>query len=210
MTTDPTLSVPDHRPDVAAAIRALSHVLARKQVSDPDLTRRVVEQLRETTVELLALADDQRELEADLERMLSYKDGDEGMFASSSCPATGSANPFGLGATVGRDGGNVVATVTFGPASSGLPGITHGGHLCTVIDGVMGLAAVNLTGGPAVTVNLSIDFLAPVPIGEELHLTVSLSESVGRKHTFEFLGSLSTGGRPAVRGSGLFLRPRGA
>lgn len=198
----------DQRPVVAEAIRALAHTMAGKQLDSGEQTDRILSLVTQAAAELARAPEAVRDPGAELDRMLSYRDGDMNMFAAPTCPATGPASPMGLGARVHRTGDVIGASVRLGPASAGLSGVAHGGHVCTVIDGVMGLAAVNLIGGVAVTANLTVSFSAPIPTGAELTLSVRVADSAGRKHRLECTGYLAGSDRPVVRADALFIQPR--
>ncbi|NXO86800.1 THEM4 thioesterase, partial [Sitta europaea] len=67
-----------------------------------------------------------------------------------------------------------------GPFLEGHPGLTHGGAIATIVDTSLGTLALALA-GRVVTANLSIDYLAPVPLLSVLLLEVSLQRREGRK-----------------------------
>ncbi|NWT16964.1 THEM4 thioesterase, partial [Vireo altiloquus] len=67
-----------------------------------------------------------------------------------------------------------------GPFLEGHPGLTHGGAIATLVDTSLGTLALALA-GRVVTANLSIDFLAPVPLGSVLLLEAVLQSREGRK-----------------------------
>ena len=98
------------------------------------------------------------------------------------------------------------ALFTFGSASAGLPKVVHGGHLAAAVDGMLGRAAVQLTGAPMITANLEIDFLAPVPIDEEVVITVHVVSHVGRKCIMGALGQRD--GKDFLKAKSLLLTPR--
>ncbi|NXH52860.1 THEM4 thioesterase, partial [Rhabdornis inornatus] len=67
-----------------------------------------------------------------------------------------------------------------GPFLEGHPGLTHGGAIATLIDTSLGTLALAVA-GRVVTANLSIDYVAPVPLRSVLLLEASLERRQGRK-----------------------------
>jgi len=62
---------------------------------------------------------------------------------------------------------HIVSKVKFGKYAAGPPGIVHGGAITSVLDETMGIECYN-NGYLALTKELSIIFLKPVPIGAQL------------------------------------------
>ncbi|NXR52996.1 THEM4 thioesterase, partial [Hippolais icterina] len=67
-----------------------------------------------------------------------------------------------------------------GPFLEGHPGLMHGGAIATLIDTSLGTLALAVA-GRVVTANLSIDYMAPVPLRSVLLLEASLRSRQGRK-----------------------------
>uniref|UniRef100_A0A8C3QHB7 Acyl-coenzyme A thioesterase THEM4 n=1 Tax=Cyanoderma ruficeps TaxID=181631 RepID=A0A8C3QHB7_9PASS len=67
-----------------------------------------------------------------------------------------------------------------GPFLEGHPGLAHGGAIATLVDTSLGTLALAVA-GRVVTANLSIDYLAPVPLRSVLLLEASLQRRQGRK-----------------------------
>ncbi|NWV26292.1 THEM4 thioesterase, partial [Origma solitaria] len=67
-----------------------------------------------------------------------------------------------------------------GPFLEGHPGLTHGGAIATLMDTSLGALALALA-ERVVTANLSIDYLAPVPLGTVVLLEALLQRREGRK-----------------------------
>lgn len=87
----------------------------------------------------------------------------------------------------------------------GHPGLTHGGAIATLIDTSLGTLALAVA-GRVVTANLSIDYLAPVPLGSVVLLEASLQSHQGRKL---FLGCDirdPDGDTVHARATGLFIQ----
>ncbi|NXS56549.1 THEM4 thioesterase, partial [Brachypteracias leptosomus] len=67
-----------------------------------------------------------------------------------------------------------------GPYLEGHPGLTHGGAIATILDTTLGTCALAVA-GKVVTANLSIDYLAPVPLGTVLLVEARAERLEGRK-----------------------------
>ncbi|XP_071312819.1 acyl-coenzyme A thioesterase THEM4-like [Agelaius tricolor] len=67
-----------------------------------------------------------------------------------------------------------------GPFLEGHPGLAHGGAIATLIDTSLGTLALAVA-GRVVTANLSIDYLAPVPLLSVLLLEAFLQRHQGQK-----------------------------
>lgn len=76
-----------------------------------------------------------------------------------------------------------VAMVTFGPACEGPPGRAHGGVVCAAFDDISGAVTVALK-EEAFTGELTVRYVAPVPLNEELTITVRRDRREGRKLFF--------------------------
>ncbi|NXD88646.1 THEM4 thioesterase, partial [Halcyon senegalensis] len=67
-----------------------------------------------------------------------------------------------------------------GPYLEGHPGLTHGGAIAAIVDSALGTCALAVA-GKVVTANLSIDYLAPVPLGTVLLVDAHAERLEGRK-----------------------------
>lgn len=101
------------------------------------------------------------------------------------CPVSGRENPLGLAATVSRDGDDVVASVVFGAAFAGVPGVCHGGPVSSVFDDVMGFVFTTMNGRTGYTATMTVDFKAPVRIGSRIEFRGRLVRQEGRKFFIE-------------------------
>lgn len=114
-------------------------------------------------------------------------------------------NGFGLKFDVADDG-SVSVTFKFSENKEGPSGLVHGGALGAVIDEAITVASfVNDRGG--MTVNLNIDYKAPVLIGTEVTVNGRIDQIDGRK-TFLSADLLLADGTIAVTAKGLFITPR--
>ena len=92
------------------------------------------------------------------------------------CFGCGRENSIGLKLGFHRDGGSVKAEFVPSDLYEGYPGYLHGGIIFAVLDEAMGWAAYDLSSGVfAVTAKSEIRFRRPVPIGEPLTITGSIT-----------------------------------
>lgn len=92
----------------------------------------------------------------------------------------GRANPTSVDLDVTFEGDEVVAEVVLHRAFEGAPGRAHGGIVSAVFDDVTGFVIGNL-GEPAFTGELTVRFVAPVPVEEPLVIRARLEGRERRK-----------------------------
>lgn len=92
----------------------------------------------------------------------------------------GSANPTSLDIDVRFEGDEVVADLILRRAFEGAPGRAHGGIVAAAFDDVTGFIIGRL-GEPAFTGELTVRFVAPVPVDEELVVRARLESRERRK-----------------------------
>lgn len=100
------------------------------------------------------------------------------------CVVSGQANPMGTAITVHRDGDSAVARVNFGAAFEGAPSRAHGGMIAAVFDDTLGFV-LSIVATPAFTGELSVRYLAPILIGEDVEFRARLRGREGRKLLIE-------------------------
>jgi acyl-coenzyme A thioesterase PaaI-like protein len=125
-------------------------------------------------------------------------------------PVIGAANPLAVPmrvtAIVDGDGvPHVTGEATFGAAYEGPPGCVHGGVIAAYFDEVLGVAQ-SMTGNPGMTVNLSVDYVSPTPLGRELTFRGTVTGVEGRK--IRTSGTLHHGEVLCARATGLFVSMR--
>lgn len=98
---------------------------------------------------------------------------------------------------------SVEARFTVGEHHQGAPGLAHGGVLAVALDEVMG-ASNWLLMAPAVTARLEVDFRAPVPVDQTVHLTATIVAQSGRKVFTE--AEARSGSVEVLHARGLFLQ----
>jgi acyl-coenzyme A thioesterase PaaI-like protein len=118
------------------------------------------------------------------------------------CIVSGPANPMGIGITVHRDGDEAVARVRLGPAFEGAPGRAHGGVVAAIFDDTMGFV-LTIHSVPAYTGRLTVSYLAPTPVGDELEFRARLVRRERRKLFIE--GEARHDGDRIAEGSGVFV-----
>ena len=101
-----------------------------------------------------------------------------------------------------RRGDTAVARTTLGPAFEGAPGRAHGGVVGAILDETMGYL-LPIIAEMAYTANLSIDYIAPAPLGVEVTFTARLRDRSDRKLWIEAVGESADG--VFVRAEALFL-----
>lgn len=98
-----------------------------------------------------------------------------------SCFVCGTQNPHSVGVTWYRnEDGSIHAEMVFTAAHQGPPAHAHGGASAAVLDEAMG-AAVWGAGYRVVAVNLEINYLKPVPLGQNIVIQARVGEVQPRK-----------------------------
>jgi len=92
----------------------------------------------------------------------------------------GLANPTGIELRVWPEGDDVVAEVTLRRAFEGAPGRAHGGIVAAAFDDVTGFVIGKLQ-EPAFTGELTVRYLAPVPVDHPLEIRARLDGRERRK-----------------------------
>ena len=122
------------------------------------------------------------------------------------CFGCGELHPTGLHlvAHAGADA-DLTAEFTVTENHQGAPGLAHGGLLSLAFDEALG-KLMWLIRAPAVTARLETDFLKPVPMGTNLHITARITGQVNRKVYTAAEGRLGgPDGEIAVKAAALFV-----
>lgn len=106
----------------------------------------------------------------------------------------GRANPTSVDLNVDYEGDEIVATVVLHRAFEGAPGRAHGGIVSAVFDDVTGFV-IGRVGEPAFTGELTVRFVAPVPVEELLTIRARLD---GRERRKLFISAEATAGDKVV------------
>lgn len=122
-----------------------------------------------------------------------------------SCFVCGSEDSPSMGVTwYAQDDNSIFAEVTLTLAQQGPPGMAHGGASAALLDEAMG-AAVWLAGHRVASVNININYLKPVPLGQMFTISAWVLNVNGKKVTAAGAIRL-VGGEVAVSGEGIFVQ----
>ena len=184
---NPEPGTPEHetaRLRAATALRALSHAFAACD-AEPDEMDLVAEATSALTARLDSAPRRDR-----LGLMLAYHEagglpaheesGTPGRAGFDDRAVGGAANPTGVDTEVSFDGEEVVATVVLRQAFEGAPGRAHGGIVAAMFDDITGYV-IGVHRTPAFTGELTVRYLAPVPVNEPLAVRARLESRERRK-----------------------------
>ncbi len=124
---------------------------------------------------------------------------------SSGCFLCGEENRSGVRARFFVEGNEVLGRVTLPRHLNGYKNIAHGGVVSALLDETMGWAPTvfGKTRAMYVTGELTVKFLSPVPVGEEIEVRSRLVEGGGRLAYCE--GEIRCGGKVCARARGKFV-----
>lgn len=127
--------------------------------------------------------------------------------AQNRCFGCGQANLTGLRLEflLAADG-VVVSPATIADSFEGPPGYVHGGIIATLLDEAMS-KAVRARGLVAMTRQMEVDYMRPVPSGAAIRLEGQIVRSHGRKHWTE-ARILDGDGAVLAKATGLFIELR--
>ena len=125
-------------------------------------------------------------------------------------PIIGGINPLSvpMKMEIDGDGGKesvVVGRATFDAPYEGPPGCVHGGFIAAYFDEVLGMAQ-SLSGNPGMTVNLTVDYRSPTPLGQPVVFRGWVVSVDGRK--ISVAGTLHHGETLCADAKGLFVSMR--
>jgi acyl-coenzyme A thioesterase PaaI-like protein len=168
------------RTRAATALRRVGHGLIGRHV-DPALLIELAEQA-ERLADELEQGPVRRRPEEGMRIDVFERPVDDGERVEhfDDCPVSGVANPISADVTAWRDGEGVRARVVLGAAFEGAPGRSHGGPVAAVFDDIMGFLTT-VHGTPTYAGELTIRYLSPVPIGEELEFEAWVKERFPRR-----------------------------
>lgn len=170
----------DAREAAALALRRLGHAVVGHDC-EPDLLSRVAREAERIAAEVERGTPRSRPVETMKRRLWESPPPDGGpMSHFAECVVSGEANPMGIGIQPRRVGEEVVADFNLGAAFEGAPQRAHGGVVAAIFDDIMGYVLVLLR-TPAYTGQMTVDYLAPVPIGVDLQVRAWLERRDGRK-----------------------------
>jgi uncharacterized protein (TIGR00369 family) len=127
--------------------------------------------------------------------------------AQNRCFGCGQDNPIGLHLEfLLAEDSSVVCLAAVPDTFEGPVGYVHGGIIATLIDETMS-NAVRVHGVRAMTRQMEIDYLRPIPSGAPVRLEGRVVRSEGRKHWTE-AKILNAEGSTLAHGKGLFIEVR--
>jgi acyl-coenzyme A thioesterase PaaI-like protein len=184
------MSTEEARTAAAASLRALSHSFAAHDPDDDALAA-----VKNTATELA------RRLDAapvrDRLALMRKKRPDASVLGGRGFEdraVGGTSNPASIDLDVGYEGDEVVARVVLRRAFEGAPGRAHGGIVAAAFDDVTGFVIGNLQ-EPAFTGELTVRYLAPVPVDEPLEMRARLD---GRERRKLFISGEARAGETVV------------
>jgi uncharacterized protein (TIGR00369 family) len=100
------------------------------------------------------------------------------------CFGCGSANSVGLKLEFSKSEDAVVSNAVISNEYEGPPGYVHGGIIATILDEAMSKAN-RARGVTAMTRQMEVEYLRPVPSGSSIRIQGKVTRSHGRKHWAE-------------------------
>jgi acyl-coenzyme A thioesterase PaaI-like protein len=173
------MSTDDARFEAAAALRDLIHTFAAHDPDD-DALRAVAVAARVQTAELSQAP------RRDRLALIRAAVGERGFpdmsdrSGFSDRAVGGTSNPTGVELEVAFEGEEVVANVVLRRAFEGAPGRAHGGIVAAAFDDVTGFV-IGFLHEPAFTGELTVRYVAPVPVDEVLVIRARLDGRERRK-----------------------------
>jgi acyl-coenzyme A thioesterase PaaI-like protein len=173
------MSTESIRADAASALRDLNHAFAASDPDD-DLLREIARDARALVTRLGTVERRDR-----LALMLAALGTDSFPVTTSGSGFSdravgGASNPTSVDVEVAFEPDEVVAHVMLRRAFEGAPGRAHGGIVAAAFDDVTGFVIGQLH-EPAFTGELTVRYLAPVPVDEPLEMRARLESRERRK-----------------------------
>jgi acyl-coenzyme A thioesterase PaaI-like protein len=163
------------REAAAVSLRTLSHAFAAHDPDDDELAA-IGEAAKEVTLSIRGAPR--------RDRLALMRNSPEGSILGGSGfedrAVGGQSNPTGVDLKVRFDAGEVIADVVLRRAFEGAPGRAHGGIVAAAFDDVTGFVIGNLQ-QPAFTGELTVRYLAAVPVDEALEIRARLDGRERRK-----------------------------
>jgi len=191
------------RTRAAGALRRLGHGIVGHHV-DPALLDDIAGQVEEWLPGLESAPPRSRQIDDMKRRLYDAPEDQDELDHFPDCIVSGPANPMGVAVKLHRDGDDAVARVTLGAAFEGAPRRAHGGIVAAVFDDTMGLV-LKVIATPAYTGELTVRYLAPTPVGEELEFRARLTDRQGRKLFMEAEAFEVASGRKVASAKATFI-----
>ena len=177
------------RIDAATAMRRLAHAMIAHRV-DVTVLRRMADAADRLAAEIETQPGrDRREELLGSPRFAAALQGgsltrvvEDGAFVDlfHDSPVSGSASPFSIGLRIRREADEAIGTVILAPGWEGAPGRGHGGVVAACVDETIG-GLLPVIGTMAFTGQLTLDYIAPCPLGEPIEFRARLDRREGRK-----------------------------
>jgi acyl-coenzyme A thioesterase PaaI-like protein len=185
------------REGAAASLRALNHAFAAHDPGDDALAS-----IAETASELTLLVNEA----PTRDRLALMRNSPEGSILGGSGfedrAVGGWSNPTGVELEVRFENGEVIADLVLRRAFEGAPGRAHGGIVAAAFDDVTGFVIGKLQ-EPAFTGELTVRYLAAVPVDERLEIRARLD---GRERRKLFISAeLSASGTMVARCQAIYI-----
>lgn len=188
----------DRRLDAAAALRDLNHAFVAHDRDGDGLA----ELAELATAQAAAMrTGPRRDRLALMQAARAASTDDSSIFVAAGANSgfqdravAGRANPTSVDLAVEFTEDEVVARVVLHKAFEGAPGRAHGGIVSAVFDDVTGFV-IGFIREPAFTGELTVRFVAPVPVEEELTIRARL---VGRERRKLFISAEATAGDQVI------------
>ncbi len=181
---------------LASSMRRLIEEISTMDYT-PDVTDEIAESLEKMADRLKPLP--KRELRNGMNGGVSEKDVYNFLAHD---PIQGKLNPLAPPLQMHAVDDRIEGTVTFGSAYEGPPGFAHGGYIAAVFDILLG-GANAFSENPGFTGTLSIRYMAPTPLHQELKLTATLIKTQGRKT--HAVGKMMYGDIVTAEATGIFI-----
>jgi hypothetical protein len=181
--------------ELGEALRTLVEQATATEVA-PDVLRQAAARIRQATA---PLGESQRKRE----QLPSVDDLFAGIRMYS--PVCGPGSALAPPLLIHREDGVSIGTCTLGLMFEGPPTYAHGGISALLMDQMLGHATLT-SGHPGMTVNLTTQYRAPVPLQTPLRLTARVIDINGRKVTTQ--GIIATEAEPdraLVEATGIFV-----
>jgi acyl-coenzyme A thioesterase PaaI-like protein len=120
--------------------------------------------------------------------------------------AGGEASSSGLNLQIDWSEGEAVVDVPVPSATQAAPRIAHGGFLAALADHVMGFVAAQQGGRPAVTRQMTVDYLAPTPTSQRITIRAWAERVTERAVTVKLEGTAEASGRVTFTAHGDYAR----
>ncbi len=120
------------------------------------------------------------------------------------CFGCGSGNAIGLGMQFYSDGRSVASSLVVPEHLCGWRQVVHGGIVATILDEIMGWSAIYLMKKVVLTKRLTVDFLKPTMVNQELFVEGWVAERPDDRHVAIHAAIHTKDKEISARGEGLF------